>query len=778
MSKARPQPTPQYSYKPQKDFDIPSKKPQYYAPAKETSYGNEKLDKGEVQELKKKVQEINYMMNKRKRSAIKIQKVWRGYLARKRFARIKGKLMQQKMVRVKQQKKKDYIRKNAKKIICQAIYTYVLRKRNQEKELLKRYVNHCATMIQKTFRGAITRIRYRQMRRRMRRFRIILTAFVIGWKTRKIFKDNELISLQQDVKDIENLAIDIADNDDPEAVATKEEIPWRLSRAKRQHADRFWKLYFTGAWADREDSRYRKQSSRRADNDEEPEYYQYKRKGNRGQGNRRRKQSDNEQHYDEEPRRNRDYDRGPSYGEEDYDNPYRQSGTLEERQPNAWDAREDMPIGGKGKYAMPDDMEEPDVGQERSGKKGRNIPYRDERDEAPITGKGSYDIPDDAGEYPPVQPKKRGPARRRDPNAFDAKEDQPVGGKGEYVIPDDLKDEAFQSGGTEEVKAKPKREIVKKAKYDPRKAIEEAKKREEEGGESATKNKKSEAFRDIIKNARKYQQESAGGGQSDKERADSQKPAKRGRAIEKKGQIENGDNANEEEKENLEGEEQSKEDGEKRFKFLKRKTKTIVNEKLNWGKVGSRIDCWVDRSKEAPKSPEREKITITTSAPTRPKTSNPQSHSNQENMKTMNHPERAHGRTERAKSPMVQRVGKNDRHEENVGPAKETGPIEIKNEQKKKKPAPATKGRGTHPNQRIKVEELEKAYNTNFLNKLNHMTQKFYSESGARDPEENYTSLVPILRLNSAFFFRDDMEQYHEILAELNEEYQSLQIIN
>lgn len=40
------------------------------------------------------------------------------------------------------------------------------------------------------------------------------------------------------------------------------------------------------------------------------------------------------------------------------------------------------------------------------------------------------------------------------------------------------------------------------------------------------------------------------------------------------------------------------------------------------------------------------------------------------------------------------------------------------------------------------------------------MTQKFYSESGARDPEENYTSIVPILRLNSAFFFRDDMDQY------------------
>lgn len=67
--------------------------------------------------------------------------------------------------------------------------------------------------------------------------------------------------------------------------------------------------------------------------------------------------------------------------------------------------------------------------------------------------------------------------------------------------------------------------------------------------------------------------------------------------------------------------------------------------------------------------------------------------------------------------PMVQRVGKNERHEDNVG--KESGPVEIKTELKKKKSAPTAKGRGTHPPHRIKIEELEKAYNTNFLNKLN-----------------------------------------------------------
>jgi len=56
----------------------------------------------------------------------------------------------------------------------------------------------------------------------------------------------------------------------------------------------------------------------------------------------------------------------------------------------------------------------------------------------------------------------------------------PLTGKGGYTIPEHLKDEAFKGAGEAE-KAKPKRQVAKKAKYDPRKAIEDAKKKEEEG---------------------------------------------------------------------------------------------------------------------------------------------------------------------------------------------------------------------------------------------------------------------------------------------------------
>lgn len=136
----------------------------------------------------------------------------------------------------------------------------MLKKRNQEKELLRRYVNHCATLIQKTFRGALTRIRYKQMRRRMRRFRMLLTAFVQGWKTRKILKDLSLCTIYQDIKEMEGLAVEIADNNEPEAVDTKDEIPWRMTRLKRQYIDRLYKLYYSGSWVHRDDSRYKRQN--------------------------------------------------------------------------------------------------------------------------------------------------------------------------------------------------------------------------------------------------------------------------------------------------------------------------------------------------------------------------------------------------------------------------------------------------------------------------------------------------------------------------------------
>lgn len=99
--------------------------------------------------------------------------------------------------------------------------------------------------------------------------------------------------------------------------------------------------------------------------------------------------------------------------------------------------------------------------------------------------------------------------------------------------------------------------------------------------ESATsKNKKSEEFRDIIRNARKFQQEDKEVGDGSKKQDDksAKKPWKRGREA-KKTEEEVGENKTEEaEKEKALEEEKTLED--KGFKFLKRKTKAVVSQKV------------------------------------------------------------------------------------------------------------------------------------------------------------------------------------------------------
>ena len=50
---------------------------------------NTSTTKNEIQEIKRKAQEANQKMLRRKRAAIKIQKVWRGHYVRKNFRKLK-----------------------------------------------------------------------------------------------------------------------------------------------------------------------------------------------------------------------------------------------------------------------------------------------------------------------------------------------------------------------------------------------------------------------------------------------------------------------------------------------------------------------------------------------------------------------------------------------------------------------------------------------------------------------------------------------------------------
>jgi len=685
---------------------------------------------------------------------------------------------------------------------------------------LRKYLHHCATIIQKTFKGYNTRVKYYRTRRQMKHFQRLLRAVVKGWKTRKILKSEAIVNLMQDIKDIENLQLEVAHNDDPEAASIKEEIPYRLSRKKRQFIDNFYRTYFNGSWVQ---PRYGNRSQRNPPLGQQQRGYQVRDSRERDRANdykpRRGRQNSNDQ---PQERRSRGFERTASI--EAYQN---EGGVLEERGFNAGDHRDGSPVRGRRDEVYPEEEFDNDQGyQENQNRNSRREPSAWEaRDELPITGKGAYNLSEfpepEESEQQQAKPRvkraqkgKRG-AQKQSPNAFEMKEEMPVGGKGAYVIPDDEgqpnayneRDELPITGKGQYVlpddmegetpggsggqsKAKPKRQVGKKAKYDPRKAIEDAKKKEEEEAEKPSKNKKSEDFRNMLKNARKFQDEK--GGQEEKENVSkaNNKPEKkgppRGRARGKGKKVEdeevaeeNGDTTPVNDEKDQENEKDN--GGPKTFKFLKRKTKAMAPQKLDWNKVGSRLDCWVDRTQEGTeKSPERpstskgKQQTLTATAHTNPNAlGKPGPAAAKKNPKAATTTQKFGGRLERQEenAPVRKVMKANEGRREGYGQQKrQLSPPKQQQQQQAQRQA------ANH--HLIKLEELEKAYNTNFLNKLNHITQKFYSESGARDPEEPYESLVPILRLNSTFFFREDMEHYFDILAELDEEYQSLQIIN
>jgi Myosin heavy chain len=55
-----------------------------------------------------------------------------------------------------------------------------LRKREKEKAMLKKYLHHCATLIQKTWRGYAVRVKYTLALEQMRHFQSLVWAMVAG----------------------------------------------------------------------------------------------------------------------------------------------------------------------------------------------------------------------------------------------------------------------------------------------------------------------------------------------------------------------------------------------------------------------------------------------------------------------------------------------------------------------------------------------------------------------------------------------------------------------
>eukprot|EP00347_Sterkiella_histriomuscorum_P022601 403337869 len=160
--------------------------------------------KREIEMLKLKAKEKEQMRIRRIESAVRIQKVVRGFIQRK--------------ILRKQQENFKYMRKFRRLMsvaygkyrlkflqqLCSMISQAHENKKMMDDDMFRKYVEHCVTFIQKVWKGYYSR-NFKQVSIINRyKYRRALNAVVKGWKIRRILSScREVIAIKRDMNDLE-----------------------------------------------------------------------------------------------------------------------------------------------------------------------------------------------------------------------------------------------------------------------------------------------------------------------------------------------------------------------------------------------------------------------------------------------------------------------------------------------------------------------------------------------------------------------------------------------
>ena len=118
---------------------------------------SKKLNKEDIENLKKEAIESKIERNRRQKKAIEIQRIIRGYLARKKFKILEDKININTIIEYLYEKKIKRIHKHSSQIISYFIYKYIERQRKIKNKLIYEFKIHCSDLIKGFIRGIILR---------------------------------------------------------------------------------------------------------------------------------------------------------------------------------------------------------------------------------------------------------------------------------------------------------------------------------------------------------------------------------------------------------------------------------------------------------------------------------------------------------------------------------------------------------------------------------------------------------------------------------------------
>ena len=214
---------------------------------------SKKLNKEEIEILKKEAIESKIERNRRIKKAIEIQRIFRGFLARKKFKILEDKININTIIEYLYEKKVKRIHKHSSQIISYFIYKYIERQRKIKTQLINEFKIHCSDVIKAFIKGVILRKKIKNELELIRNSKQKISPYILSFKTRLILKSQTIQNILMDIANIKFLLQD--ESEQKQNLQDKQSIK-ELKTKLRKKYNEFYLIYYqykmTFEWVDEE----------------------------------------------------------------------------------------------------------------------------------------------------------------------------------------------------------------------------------------------------------------------------------------------------------------------------------------------------------------------------------------------------------------------------------------------------------------------------------------------------------------------------------------------
>ena len=214
---------------------------------------SKKLNKEDIENLKKEAIESKIERNRRQKKAIEIQRIVRGYLARKKFKIFEDKINIDTIIDYLYEKKLKRIHKHSSQIISYFILKYIESQRKIKNKLINEFKIHCSDLIKAFIKGIILRKNIQGQLDLIRSNKKKLAPYFLSFKTRLMLKCNSIQNILTDIANIKFLLTD--ENEQNQTEDGKQGIK-ELKMKLRKKYNEFYLIYYqnkmTTEWVDEE----------------------------------------------------------------------------------------------------------------------------------------------------------------------------------------------------------------------------------------------------------------------------------------------------------------------------------------------------------------------------------------------------------------------------------------------------------------------------------------------------------------------------------------------